>query len=168
MKYEYKQGALIFSLFPYYFCEVSSFTLRNKAKMRFLIVADFSLQQRGKYTESFLIISGFEKKMRLSQDFFYRLLRHRFAAAGVMLRGWQYPRRDRGIRVHSPPQITLRSSGVNKIRPLRGRKRWCNNTTATHLSKPRSPRSASIQDGCVQTMPTCSADAMNRIPTICF
>ena len=39
--------------------------------MRFLIVADFSLQQRGKYTESFLIIKGFEKKMRLSQDFFY-------------------------------------------------------------------------------------------------
>ena len=38
--------------------------------MRFLIVADFSLQQRGKYTESFLIIKGFEKKTRLSQDFF--------------------------------------------------------------------------------------------------
>ena len=68
-KHEYIQGMLIFSLFRFDFCEVSSFTLRNKAKMRFLIVADFSLQQRGKYTESFLIIKGFEKKMRLSQDF---------------------------------------------------------------------------------------------------
>ena len=32
----------------------------------------------------------------------------------------------------------------------------------------RSPWPASIQDGCVQGMPTCSADAMNRVPTICF
>ena len=55
-----------------HFCEVSSFTLRNKAKMRFLIVADFSLQQRCKYTESFLIISGFEKKTRLDRFIVHR------------------------------------------------------------------------------------------------
>lgn len=168
MKYEYKQGALIFSLFPYYFCEVSSFTLRNKAKMRFLIVADFSLQQRGKYTESFLIISGFEKKMRLSQDFFIGCNNIVSRRQGLCFgAGDTRAATGKSVCIHHP---RLRYAHLGLIRfdlfevvndgaaiPLQ---RFCQSM--------RSPRTASTQDGCVQTMPTCSADAMNRVPTICF
>ena len=136
--------------------------------MRFLIVADFSLQQRGKYTESFLIIKGFEKKTRLSQDFFYGC-NHTVSRRQGLCCGAGNTRAATGksVCIHHP---RLRYAHLGLIRfdlfevvndgaaiPLQ---RFCQST--------RSPRPASIQDGCVQTMPTCSADAMNRVPTICF
>ena len=80
---------------------------------------------------------------RLPHDFFcigYEVSIPR--RANSVLRCKQHPRRDRGCSVHSPPQITLRSSGVNKLRPLRGRERWCGYTTASHLSRPASNHDA--------------------------
>ena len=54
------------------------------------------------------------------------------------------------LRWHALPQITLRSSGVNKIRPLRGRKRWSGFTTAMRLSGPANLNACIMPWRCVR------------------